>query len=133
MLDVLKLYATDEKKELAGARIELGGDAYIVVARAENENFLNKIIEESDKHLAEIKSLPKEQAAALDQKILCDVIAATILLDFGGLSYGGKPAKYSVETAAKFLAHKDFRKMVMKHANNIEIFRREQEVADVKN
>lgn len=133
MLDVFKVYATDEKKELAGVEIPLGGGAFITVARANNDNFLKKIIEESDLHLAEIKSLPKEEASVLDKQILCKVLAETVLLDFKGLSYDGKAIKYSLENAAKLLAIKDFRKLVMTHADNLENFRLVQEAKDTKN
>lgn len=131
--DVFKLFATDEKKELEGVKIPLGGGASITVARADNDNFLTKIVEASERNLAELKALPKEEAAKLDKELLRDVLAETVLLGFEGMSYDGKPIKYSMENAKKLLGHKDFLRMVMKRANEIEHFRLAQETEDVKN
>ncbi len=131
--DVFKLYATDEKKETEGVAVDLGGGSSITVARADNDNFLTKIVESSELHMAELQSLPKAEAAALDKSLLCEVLAETVLLGFKKLDYAGKPIKYSVENAKKLLAHKDFRRLVMKHANDIENFRAAQEAADAKN
>lgn len=130
--DVFKIHATDAVKELVGVEVPIGGDAFLTVARAENDNFLTRILEETEKHAASFKSLPEDEAKALDILVLCEVMAETILLGFKGMSYDGKPVKYSKKTAVKLLKHVDFRKLVMRHATNIENFRLEEETADAK-
>lgn len=127
-------FEVDEKKENEGVEVSLGGGDFITVARAGNENFNRRIIEASELHLAEIKALPEKESRALDQKILCEVLAETVLLGFRGFTdKKGKALKYSVEKATELLGHKEFRKRVMAEAANIENYRAELEQADVKN
>jgi len=132
MYDVFAVHATDAVKELVGVEVPLGGDAFITVARAENENFLKRILEETELNAASFKSLPEAEAKALDIRILCEVMAETILLGFRGMSYKQKPVKYTKKRAAMLLQHVDFRKVIMRHATNIENFRLEEEAADAK-
>lgn len=134
MFDLFNKFAVDEKKEVEGVEISLGDGAFITVARSDNQNFNEKILEASEKHLADIKALPKKEAVELDRKILCGVMAGTILTGFRGMSYKGKALKYSVENATMLLLElKEFFKLVRSHSMNIENYRVKIETDDVKN
>lgn len=130
MLDVFAAYATDEVKENKGVRVELGGDAWMVVARLNNPAYTKLLLAESEKHEQSLKILPAEEAQALDSRILREVMAETILLDFGGISWKGKELKYSKKTAMQLLELKDFQRRVMREAENIENFRLAKNEAD---
>lgn len=131
--DVFDLYATDEKKELDGAIVELGKGVSVTVALAQNDNFLKRILEESERQAGIIKGLPEKEAKARDLKGLCEVLAETVLLGFKGMSYKGKPIKYTKANAVKLLLHREFRKMVLAHAGNLDNFRLKREEKEVKN
>lgn len=131
--DVFELFATDEDKELKGVEVELGEGATIRVARADNDNFMKAIIEATEANKDALDSLPEKEAKALDRRILCEVLADTILLDFKGMLYKGKSMKYSKANATKMLLHKDFRRMVMRHASNLSNFKLSREEKEVKN
>lgn len=127
-------FEVDEKKELEGVEKSLGKGMFITVARADNENFNRRILEESDLHLAEIKALPEKEGKELDKKIMHKVLAETVFLGFRGFAdKKGKELKYSVETATMMLGHKEFFKRVMNEAVKFENFRVALEKADVKN
>lgn len=127
-------FAVDEKKETEGVERSLGKGMFITVARADNENFNKRILEESELHLAEIKALPEKEGRILDRQILCKVLAETVLVGFRGFAdMKGKELKYSVENAAMMLGHKEFLKKVMTEANKAENYRVTLEKADVKN
>lgn len=133
MLDIYKVYATDEVKEVQGAEVQLGGGASITVARLGNPEYVRVLLAESEKHDAALSSLPKPEAEKLDTEILSKVLAETILLDFKGLGFKGKPLKYSKENALVLLAVKDFRTRVIAEAQKLENFRVAYEEVSAKN
>lgn len=120
-MDVFKLYATDEAKEKTGVWKGLGGKSKILIARSGNRDYarlFSKLVEQSTDAL----STKDDAADAEADKIVIEVIAKTILLGWEGMEYDGAPIEYSFENAKKLLALKDFRKLVMKHADDIENF-----------
>lgn len=133
MFDVFSAYATDEKKEIEGTVISLGGDATITVARTDNVNYLTKMLAAIEKHEAANASMSEAEAKEYDKQLLCETLADSILLNFEGLSYKGEPLPYSKENAVKVLSLKDFRKLILKHANDIENFRVKKEAEVSKN
>lgn len=130
--DIYELFATDEKLEINGVDIDLGGGAMMTVARAGNDNYIRRLIEELQKHEKELAEDTPE-AQALDTKILIEVMAETLLLNFSGFMYKGEPLPYSRENAVKALQHKGFRRRVQFEASNINNYRRASEEADEKN
>ena len=133
MLDIYKTYATDEKGEVEGVVVSLGGGASITVARIGNPEYVKMLLAESEKHEAALKALPAAEAAALDAKILCEVLAETVLLGFQGLGFKGKNLKYSKENAILLLAVRDFRKRVLTEADKLDNFRVKFEEDSAKN
>ena len=133
MFDVFDKFATDETKEECGVEVSLGKGVSLTIARANNAAFLKLIQEEADRVAEQSTSLSDEDAEALDKKSMLEVLAKTVLLGWKGVAYKGKSMKYSVDNAVTLLGHKDFRKLVMEHANDFEHYRATLEDADEKN
>lgn len=130
-MDIFSTYAVDEAKEQSGTWMEIG-DAKFLVARAGNKNYAKLISKEIERNQ---KALDRkdEAADALSDKIMIKVIAETILLGWENVSYKGKPLEYSKEAAGTLLAHKEFRREIMKLSDDFNAFKCEQEAEVVKN
>ncbi len=133
MFDVFEKFATDETKEECGTKVSLGKGVSLTIARASNSKFLAMLQEEADRVAEQSIALNATEAEDLDKNTMLGVLATTILLDWEGVAYKGKVLKYSKENAVKLLRHKDFRKLVMDHANDFELYRAKLEDADEKN
>ena len=133
MFDVFEKFATDETKEECGVEVSLGKGVNLVIARANNAAFMKLIQEEADRVAEQSMKLSEEDAETLDKDSMLAVLAKTILLGWSGVSYKGKPMKYSVDNAKTLLRHKDFRKLVMEHANDFEHYKAKLEDVDEKN
>ena len=73
MFDVFKAYATDEKKENEGVRKELGGGAYMVIARMHNPAFNKALLAAMETHRDALDSLPEDERAKLDTEIMIQI------------------------------------------------------------
>jgi len=133
MFDVFDKFATDEKKELSGTEVFLEKGVSITVARADNINFVRLLQEEVDALAEKTDGMSEDEAYEFDHQSFLRVLAKTILLGWKGLSYKGKPIKYSEANAVKLLAHKDFRKLVMQHSSEFANFKAKLEDEDEKN
>jgi len=132
MLDIFNTYATDGKAEEEGVVIDLGDGSSMTVARSGNDNYVEKILAEGEKYKAVLATKTPE-SKELDKKITTEVLADTILVGFKGLSYKGKPLKYSRANAILLLGVKDFRKKVLEEATKFENFKAKLEDEDGKN
>lgn len=130
-MDIFSTYAVDETKEQSGTWMEVG-DAKFLVARAGNKSYVKLLGKEVEKNQ---KSLDRkdEAADALSDKIMIDVLAETILLGWENVSYKGKPMEYSKVNAKELLSHKEFRREIMKLADDFNAFKAAQEAEEVKN
>lgn len=131
-MDLFTTFATDEVKELEGVEVPLG-DGTLTIARAENPRFQTRLLELLEENREKLTTLPEKEAKALDRDLLSQAIAETILLGWTKMTYKKKSLKYSVENAKMVLKHGDFKRMVMRHANNFQLFRAEAEEKDEKN
>ena len=125
MFDIFENYATDEKAELEGVWRPCG-TGQIKVARANNNNYielLNKLIEEHGTALDGNSAATVE----LNKKVMIEVYAKTILLDWKDLGYKGKPLPYSLDNAKTLLAHADFRNKVSALSNEFSAYKAKQE------
>lgn len=132
MFDVFKAFATDEGLENSGKKIDLGGGAYMTVARIGNENFNRVLQSKLEKHRESLDGLPDDEKAKLDKQLYLETLAETVLVDFK-LNFKGKPMKYSMANAVKLLEIKDFRAKVGKEAENIDNYRAVMEDEAEKN
>jgi hypothetical protein len=126
VFDVYANYATDEEAEVKGRWFPIGKNARVKVARVGNDNYnaeFRKLVE--DKQLDLSEGGPAAEQLASD--ILLTVQAKTVLVDWEGLGFQGKPVPYSVDSAKSLLAVKDFRKRILAIAESFDNFRVKQE------
>ena len=133
MFDVFEKFATDEIKEESGVKVSLGKGVSLTIARSDNSKFLKLLQEEADRVAETVVGLNDKEAEAVDKQAMLFVLAKTILLGWEGVAYKGKMIKYSIDNAVMLLGHKDFSKLVMKHAGDIELYRAKLESDDEKN
>jgi hypothetical protein len=117
-----KTFATDEKKEEQGVVIPLGPKSWIRVARIGNRNFRDKskIKMQPYETLARIGKVPEE----IQEQIVRELIAETVLLDWGGFTEDGKEIAYSYDNALRALTeNKDFFAFVAECGNSSDNFR----------
>ena len=107
-MDIFTTFATDAKLEVEGRWCQLSSDAKVLVARAGNPNFVDLMRKTLKRHAVNLDIKTKENNE-LVERLVQEVMADTILLDWEGLSFKGEPLKYSRENARKLLAIKDFR------------------------
>lgn len=131
-LDLNKHFKTDELKEREGIWEDLGEGAKVLIARIGNKNYTEAY-----------RKVPKgvrrmiERGALMDSKVddlICELIAATILLDWKEIEMSGKVVKYSPENAKKLLLElPEFREFIWEIANDFQRFHDEGTDADAKN
>jgi hypothetical protein len=131
MLDIFAAYAMDENAEINGVWQPLG-DAEFLIARANNRNFARALAARVEK---EQEKLDRQDEAAdkLSDEIWASVYAETVLLDWRGVTYKGKPLPYSKANACKVLAHRDFRREITKLAESLDAYRAKVEETQIKN
>ncbi len=131
MLDIFNTFATDENAELKGSWQKIGQGDFLI-ARANNRNYIKALQSKFAANQAALDA-GDEAAEKLSDSIMVDLIAETILLGWGEVTYQGALLPYSLENAKKVLTHKDFRAEVMKLANSIDGYRLKVEADQVKN
>jgi len=133
MLDIFNEFATDEKKENEGVNINLGGGASVLIARRDNDNYLKQVQKEADAFAISSQGLSAEAYEKADKEVLTKILAKTILIGWKNLSYKGKLLPYNNKNAIMLLSHKDFRRLIMKHASDMANYKAELEDQDEKN
>jgi len=130
-MDTEKTFSNPET-EKEGAWADYRDESKVKIARIGNPNFVRV-------HAARMKPYLRQQRNGtlddeLETKVLCDVLAETVLLDWEGFTTGGKALKYSKEAAKDLLAkHVDFRNEVVDLATTEEIFRDNLQEDSTKN
>jgi len=130
-VDIFSTYAVDEDKEQNGTWMPLG-DARFLVARAGNRAYAKLLNKEVDRNR---KALDAKDASAdaLSDSIMVNTLAKTILLGWENVSFQGKKLEYSLENAKMALGHKEFRREIMRLADDFNAFKLVQEEEAVKN
>lgn len=130
-MEVGELFANpDLEKE--GVWVDYRGGVSLKIARLGNPNF-------SRVYDAKLKPHRRKQRAGtlgtdVETRILCEVLSETVLLDWEGLSRGGKSLKYTSREAFALLhAYRDFRDEVVEYASNEEVFHKQDEEEAAKN
>lgn len=130
----LSNFKTDNKLEEEGSWVQVGKDAKIKVARIRNKKYLKLFKRLAAPYKSSIRKGSLEDSVADD--ILNKCIAETVLLDWKGLSVEGSELEYSSEEAYKILSnpeYKDFKDMVVEIADDMEVFKNNEEEEDIKN
>lgn len=126
-MDIFSSFATDKSLENEGKWFPLSKTAKIKVARSGNDKFVALLRSKMEE--AQLDLTAGEESNKLAEAILVDVMAETILLDWKGLTFQGKPAPVTVAQAKQFLEIKDFRKKVSALSENFEAFRVKEDEA----
>lgn len=133
-MDIFTTFATDESKEEDGVVIFLNSgsdptvDPWIRVARNGNAAYGKAVATGYEKLQSEKKLLRLSEAdmEIRSKNLMIDVLATTILKDFGNLSFQGTPLTPSHESKLQLLRVKDFRELVATKSADVELFRIEQ-------
>ncbi len=130
-MDIFKTFATDTAKETDGIWVDIG-DAQFLVARAGNQKYAKKLSKLFERNQ---KLLERKDAAAdkLSEKLMVEVLAETILLDWKNVQYEDKDLAYSRESAEMLLNIKDFRKQIMQLSDDFNAYKMVQEDDQEKN
>lgn len=120
--DIFKQFATDESLENNGTWFPLSDTAEILVARTGNKAYAKKLsaLVERNQKLLDMKN---DAADAKGEEIMIEAMAETLLLGWKGLSFQGQDIEYSVANAKKLLSLRDFRRQVMKFADDTDAYR----------
>lgn len=130
----LSTFETDRQLEVDGVWVDIGDEdgTQLLIARIGNPNY-NRLIRarlKPHKNLLQRDAMPIE----MQEKILNEVLAETVLLGWKNLMYKGKKINYSSARALEMINNiSDFRELVMELANSMETFRVVEAEEDAKN
>jgi len=108
-----------------GQWFDLGDGARIRLRSRDSKEVRNAIRRATRPHQAAIRAdrFPMEKMEA----IMTDVMAGTIIVDWEGITEGGKPVAFSVDTARRFVTEfPEFRRIVDAFASDLAAFNQEQ-------
>jgi len=116
-------FKTDRQLEEEGVWVPVdGAGAKIKVARINNPRYKKYFQRITKPYRRQIRS--GNLSEDLAEKLLVDALANTILLDWEGLTKGGKKFPYTVDNARQLLSESpDFRDLVSDAAGEMESFR----------
>ena len=126
MLDLFQEFHTDTVAEETGVWREIGGGASLLIARANNRHY-NKALADLYEKNAEALERNDDAADKLSTDLMIQVLADTILLGWKGVGYKRQPMEYSTANARTMLALRDFRTLVVKKANEIDVYKAKAE------
>ena len=128
-IDLFNEFATNTEAEEKGVWQEFAPGTKFLIARSTNKHYSRALTKAFEKNRATL-SRTSDAAEAMSEDIMIGVIARTILLDWEGVVYKGKPMEYSFENARELLSHKDFRRWVMSKAEDLDSYKAVQEAED---
>jgi len=132
MFDLNTAFGVDETRVEEGVKMIFTDDSYLVVARMPNNRYERELSSQVERHAA-VLELKTPESEKLNKDILAEVIAKTVILDWKGITDGGKVIKYSAESARKMLIkYSDLKKAVVRFAEDINNYRSAEEKAAVK-
>lgn len=130
-MDLKKDFSTNKELEEAGAWIDIGDGGKLKIARAGNKKSIAYSRQMAKPHMAQITYGKLSDEVATELAV--EVLAETILLDWDGMTDGGKPLPYSKENALNMLrAYPDFRDLVSQISNERKTFQKEIDEAITK-
>jgi len=131
-MDLTKDFKTDRRREIDGAWETLDSSSQVLVARLRNEKFNAAYarVPRGTRRMFEKGTLSEEQI----DNFLCKIMAKSILLDWKGIEFEGKPLEYSVENSEMVLkALPDFRIFIWELADDFQRFHDDSVEEDIKN
>lgn len=134
MLDIFKEYAVDLKAETKGVWRQLG-TADFLIARSDNEEYLKHVTESWDANREKIEKGGKA-ADKLSTKLMAEIIADTILLDWKNVGFEGVEMPYSRDNVVKLFTDpslRDFHNAILRLASEAAAYRVKEEEKETKN
>jgi|SRR6185369_14449145 len=120
-MDITKEFGTSIEKEKEGVEVDIGG-ATLRIARTgspEYNRLINKLFT-ANKRLLDLKNAAADE---LNEKLMAEVFAKTVLKGWDGIEENGEPLPFTVENAQRLLMIKDFRALVVEKANDFQLFK----------
>jgi len=125
-MDIFATFATDEALETEGKWFNMGKTTRVKVARSGNQKYVKLLRKKLEENKLDLETMG-DDANDLAEKVLVDVIADTILLDWEDIQYQGKEMEYSRLNARLLLQIKDFRKKIVGFSESFEAYKIKQE------
>lgn len=128
-MDITKEFGTDHAKEVDGIDVDIGG-ATLRIARIGSLAY-NKLVNKLFTANKQVLNLKNEQSEAVNENLMSEVLAKTVLKGWSGIEENGVALPFSVENAQRLLRIKDFRALVMEKASDFTLYKAavEDEVA----
>ncbi len=130
-MEIVKQFAVDNEKAAHGVWVPISQDARLKIARTNNPNFRRVFRKLIAPYTAAIRT--NSLSDDLDEKIMVQAMAETILVDWQGITENGEPVPYTVEKAKEYLMHEPFREMVSTFSRDLELFKQAQDEETEKN
>lgn len=126
-----KEFGTDTQLEQEGVWVDYSPGVRFKIARTENPRYRRRLKQLSEplRHQLRVRTLSAEQA----EDIVTRVVAETVLLDWEGIEHEetGEPLPYTTDEGYKALTNlRDLRAWVFETAENMALFRKDQQQAD---
>lgn len=132
MGDIKKMFGVNKNLEISGVWQDIGDGVSVKVARMGNPEYQKDFERVSKPHRRAIRRGTLNNEVA--EKLLIKVMARTILLDWKGLEEDGVAVPFNNENALRILTeYKDLRDYVSDIANDIEVFKQEEDEEAEKN
>jgi hypothetical protein len=123
----LKQFAIDAEAAANGRRIELAGGGWVVLARANNKQFIAHVRRRTASYGKRVDLIPPD----VIEEITREALARYVVLDWGGIVDGDEPVPYSPENVARvFKAYPDFADALIEMARDYTTFREQQDEED---
>lgn len=121
-MDLQEKFSVDPKIETEGVWESIGPDTKLLVARIGNPEFKQMYVKIPPAYKRMLKKDTLPEGKALE--IMADIMSKTILLDWEGLSEGGKEIKYSQQKAKEIMMqYPQFMDAVTEIASDNELYR----------
>lgn len=122
----LNIKSVDLDAAAGGVWVDYDDGISFRIARANHPAYRNAVKRMHKQHKRQIDN--GTMSDELSEKLLAELMAQHILVDWKGLKNGGKAFQYSVENATSFLQapqYEEIRDWIMAQANDIENYRSE--------
>lgn len=127
--------ATDPKKEIEGVWRPFTDGSRLKIARIGNPAY-RSLLRRKVKSNRAVLDNEDDLADKVSDKVLGEVMAETILLDWEGVTINGESVPYTKELGRTLLCdpeNRDFREKVKSYAEDAEAYRKKVEDESVKN
>ena len=131
-MDLKKEFGTNKKLETEGVWEDFGNGCKVLIARQGNENYKKAFRKLSKPYQNAIRR--NNLSDEIAERILIEVMAETIVLDWSGMEEDGKDIKYSKEECFRILkSYPDFKNEVSFRSESMELFKQEMDAETEKN